>query len=88
MYGPSQQKYLDSVGGAGHQSAVELLGKLDELCNATNDLMKQIGACGDIDAKHVDRVMNALHDIDGGQPFNEPLGDISGLVQLSAPSNL
>ena len=69
MYGPLQQKYIDSVAGVGHQSAVDLLGKLDELYAATNDLMAHLGAYGEIDptGSLSDRVMNALYDIDGGQ---------------------
>lgn len=77
MYRPLQQQYIDSVSGAGHQSAVDLLGKLDELYAATNDLMAQLGAYGEVDSTGAiaDRVMNALYDIDGGQtltPMEEP----------------
>ena len=69
MYGPLQQQYVDSVDGVGHQSAVDLLGKLDELYTVTNDLMAHLGAYGEIDPTGPlsDRVMNALYDIDGGQ---------------------
>ena len=68
MYGPLQQQYVDSVDGVGHQSAVDLLGKMDELYTATNDLMAHLGAYGEIDPAGPlsDRVKNALYDIDGG----------------------
>jgi len=71
MYGILQQKYLDSVGGAGHQSAVELLGKFDTLYAAANALMVEIGMDGEVDTGNpkIVAVMDALHDIDDGNPL-------------------
>lgn len=77
MYGILQQKYLDSVDGAGHQSAVELLGKFDNLYAAANALMVEIGMDGEVDTGNpkITAVMDALHNIDGGSPLtpNAPL---------------
>ena len=71
MYGILQQKYLDSVGGAGHQSAVELLGKFDTLYAAANALMVEIGMDGEVDTGNpkIVAVMDALYEIDGGTPL-------------------
>jgi len=71
MYGILQQKYLDSVCGAGHQSAVELLGKFDTLYAAANALMVEIGMDGEVDTGNpkIVAVMDALHDIDDGNPL-------------------
>lgn len=71
MYGILQQKYSDSVGGAGHQSAVELLGKFDALYAASNALMVEIGMDGEVDTSNpkIVSVMDALHEIDGGIPL-------------------
>lgn len=77
MLGPLQQKYMDSVSHVGDKGALDLLGKLDELYFATNDLMAAIGAYGSIDPTGAlsDRVMNALYDIDGGQPLTGDRGE-------------
>ena len=40
------------VGGAGHQSAVELLGKFDTLYAAANALMVEIGMDREVDTRH------------------------------------
>lgn len=79
MLGPLQQKYMDSVSRVGDKIALDLLGKLDELYVATNDLMAEIGAHGSIDptGELSDRVMNALYDIDGGQTLTGVVAKIN-----------
>lgn len=76
MYRPLQQKYIDSVAGVSHQSAVDLLGKLDELFASTHDLMAHLGAYGKVDPTGAiaDRVMNALYDVDCGQVLTPSSG--------------